>query len=147
MDQIKNRDINLMTIYLIFHQHLNFLATHVDARSWNADFSAIFGRKQPMRRDLANLILKAKIEIKQIGGFQKSFSEHGRVWAWNVCFLKLISNMNSKISISKIFDFFFLNHTVHYTRACRGGEREEEMIMKFQHFWPQKAIKILIWIK
>ena len=47
----------------------------------NADFSAIFGRKQPMRGDLANSILKAKIEIKQIGGFQKSFSKHGRVWA------------------------------------------------------------------
>ena len=32
-------------------------------------------------RELANSILKAKVEIKQIGGFAKSFSEHGRVWA------------------------------------------------------------------
>ena len=137
LDQIKNRDINLMTISLIFHQHLNFLATDVDARSWNADFSTIFGRKQPMRRDLANSILKAKIEIKQIGGFKKSFSEHGRVWAWIASFLKLTPNMNSKIWISKIFDFFFLNHTVHYTRACMPWRGES---MKFHHFWPKKAI-------
>ena len=37
-DQIKNRDINLMIIYLIFYQNCNFLATHVDARSRNGDF-------------------------------------------------------------------------------------------------------------
>ena len=40
----------------------------------------IFDRKQKMRRELANLILKAKIQIKQIGGFTKSLSEYGRVW-------------------------------------------------------------------
>ena len=32
-DQIKNRDINLMIIHLIFSQNCNFLATHVDVRS------------------------------------------------------------------------------------------------------------------
>ena len=32
---------------------------------------AIFGRKQPMRRELTNSILKAKNEIKEIGGFTK----------------------------------------------------------------------------
>ena len=37
-DQIKNRDINLMIIYLIFYQNCNFLATHVDGRSRNGDF-------------------------------------------------------------------------------------------------------------
>ena len=35
-----------------------------------------------MRRELENSILKAKIQIKQIGGFTKSLSEYGRVWAW-----------------------------------------------------------------
>ena len=34
-----------------------------------------------MRRELENSILKAKIQIKQIGGFTKSLSECGRVWA------------------------------------------------------------------
>ena len=38
MKKIKNIDINLMIIYLIFYQNCNFLATHVDARSWNCDF-------------------------------------------------------------------------------------------------------------
>ena len=38
LDQIKNRDINMMITYLIFNQNCNFLATHVDARSWNCDF-------------------------------------------------------------------------------------------------------------
>ena len=71
-----------MTIYLIFHQHLNFIATHVDARSWNADFSTIFGRKQPMRGELANSILKAKIEIKQIGGSEIF------LWTWSCLGLK-----------------------------------------------------------
>ena len=37
-DRTKNRDINLMIIYLIFYQNCNFLATHVDARSRNGDF-------------------------------------------------------------------------------------------------------------
>ena len=37
VDQIKNKDINLMIIYLIFFQNCNFLAIHVDARSWNGD--------------------------------------------------------------------------------------------------------------
>ena len=32
-DQIKNRDINLVIIYLIFCQNCNFLETHVDVRS------------------------------------------------------------------------------------------------------------------
>ena len=32
-----------------------------------------------MRRELENSILKAKIQIKQIGGFMKSFSEYCRV--------------------------------------------------------------------
>ena len=57
-----------------------------------------------MRRELANSSLKAKIQIEQIGGFTKSLSEYGRVWTWIAYFLKLILNMNLKISISKIFE-------------------------------------------
>ena len=66
----------------------------------------IFGREQPMCRELANPLLKAKIKIKQIGGFTKSLSEYGRVWTWIDYFLKLIPNKNLKISISKIFENF-----------------------------------------
>ena len=62
-----------------------------------------------MRRELANSRLKAKIQIKQIGGFTKSLSEYGRVWAWIAYFLKLIPNMNLKISISKIFENLILD--------------------------------------
>ena len=53
-------------------------------------FFCIFGRKQPMRRELANSILKTITEIKQIGGFTNSFSRHGRVWTRIVRFVKLI---------------------------------------------------------
>ena len=70
-----------------------------------------------MRRELANSRLKAKIQIKQIGGFTKSLSEYGCVWAWIAYILKLIPNMNLKISISKIFwkkfFFFSLTHPLH----------------------------------
>ena len=37
-DRTKNRDINLMIIYLIFYQNCNFFATHVGVRSRNGDF-------------------------------------------------------------------------------------------------------------
>ena len=59
-----------------------------------------------MRRELANSSLKAEIQTKQIGGFTKSLSEYGRVWTWIAYFLKLIPNMNWKISISKILENF-----------------------------------------
>ena len=138
MDQIKSRDINLMTIYLIFHQHLNFIATHVDARSWNADFSTIFGRKQPMRGDLANSILKAKIEIKQIGVFKKSFFLNMVVFGLGLfVFWSWLRIWTRKFEFPKFLIFFFLNHTVHYTRACMPWRGES---MKFHHFWPKKAI-------
>ena len=41
-----------------------------------------------MRRELANSPLKAKIQIKQIGGFTKSLSEYGRVWTWIAYFFE-----------------------------------------------------------
>ena len=50
-----------------------------------------------MRRELANSLLKAKIKIKQIGGFTKSLSKYGRVWTWIAYFLKLIPNINLQI--------------------------------------------------
>ena len=125
MDQIKNRDINLMTIYLIFHQHLNFLATHVDARSWNADFSTIFGRKQPMRGDLANSILKAKIEIKQIGVFKKSFFLNMVVFGLGLfVFWSWLRIWTRKFEFPKFLIFFFLTtQCITRVHACRGGER------------------------
>ena len=130
LDQIKNRNINLMIISLIFYQNCNCLATHVDARSWNWWFFAIFGRQQPMRREMTNSLLKGEIKIKEIGGFTKSLSEYGCFWTWIVYFLKLIPNMNLKLSISKFswtFYFFSLTHTVHL-HAC-GGEAAGETIM------------------
>ena len=81
-----------------------------------------------MRRELANSSLKAEIQIKQIGGFTKSLSEYGRVWTWIAYFLKLIPNMNLKISISKIlenFIFFPLTHTVHL-HAWRGSNKWDD---------------------
>ena len=54
-------------------------------------------RKQPMHHELANLFLKAKIKIKQIGGFTKFLYQYGRVWTWIVYFLKLIPNINLQI--------------------------------------------------
>ena len=100
-----------------------------------------------MRRELVNSRLKAKIQIKQIGAFTKSLSEYGRVWTWIAYFLELIPNMNLKISISEILEnvyFFPLN-----THRAFAMDRQhwEETIMKFHHFWPQKAIRILISIK
>ena len=78
-----------------------------------------------MRRKLANSSLKSKIQIEQIGGLTKSLSEYGHVWTWIAYFLKLIPNMNLKISISKIFqkfDFFPLN--LHRAFAC--VERQQQ---------------------
>ena len=133
-DQIKDMDINLVIIYLIFYQNWNFLATHVDARSQKWWFFTFFGRKQPMRRELANSRLKAKIQIKQIGGFTKSLSEYGRVWTWIAYILKLIPNMNLKISISKIFEnfifFFSLFHTVHL-HACAVERQQSRRFFMF----------------
>ena len=64
-----------------------------------------------MRRELANSRLKAKIQIKQIGGFTKSLSEYGRVWAWIAYFLKLIPNMNLKnyIDFQNFWKFYFFS--------------------------------------
>ena len=70
-----------MIISLIFYPNLNFLATRVRARSENADFcsSSVDSSRRAAR--LANSILKMKTQIRQIGGFFKTFSKHGRVWA------------------------------------------------------------------
>ena len=84
-----------------------------------------------MRRELENSILKAKIQIKQIGGFTKSLSEYGRVWAWIAQFLKLIPNMKLKISNSKIFENFiffppYLTPCICMERQhCQRGEDHE----------------------
>ena len=132
-----------MIIYLIFYQNWNFLATHVDARSQKWWFFTFFGRKQPMRRELANSRLKAKIQINQIGGFTKSLSEYGRVWAWIAYFLKLIPNMNLKISISKIFEnfiFFFLFNPPR-AFACRSSRVESFFII----FGLQKLPQYKFW--
>ena len=128
-DQIKNRDINLMIIYLIFYlKKCNFLSTHVDARSRNSDFFTIFGRKQPMRRELANSSLKAKIEIEHIGGFTKSLSEYGRVWTWIAYFLKLIPNTNLKnidLNFFWKFDFFPINPHRPFACVVRQQQRRQ----------------------
>ena len=147
-DQIKDRDINLVIIYLIFDQNWNFLATRVDARSQKLWFFTFFGIKQPMRRELANSPLKAKIQIKQIGGFTKSLSEYGRVWTRIAYFLKLIPNMNLKISISRIFEnvIFFLLNPHRGFECMRGGWRGSRVDV-FSSFWPQKATRISISIK
>ena len=83
-----------------------------------------------MRLELANSSLKTKIQNEQIGGFTKSLSEYGRVWTWIAYFLKLILNMNLKISISNIFEnlmFSPLTHTVHLHawRGSRKGDNHE----------------------
>ena len=128
--------------------HVFSLASHVfstfciDARSQKWWFFTFFGRKQPMRRELANSRLKAKIQIKQIGGFTKSLSEYGRVWAWIAYFLKLIPNMNLKISISKIFEnfiFFLLNPPRAF--ACRSSRVESSFII----FGLQKLPEYKFW--
>ena len=97
-----------------------------------------FGRKQPMRRELANSLLKTKFKITQIGGFTESLSEYGRVLTGIAYFLKPIPNMNLKISISKIFEilFFSLTHTVHL-HACVAEAASEQTVIKFHYFWPQ----------
>ena len=93
-----------------------------------------------MRRKLANSRLKAKIQIKQIGGFTKSLSEYGRVWTWIAYFLKLIPNMNLKISISKIFEnvnFFLLNP--HRAFACMRGGWRGSRVDVFSSFLASKS--------
>ena len=70
-----------MIIHLIFCQNCNFSCDPCRRKKLKWSFFTIFGREQPMRRELENSILKAKIQIKQIGGFTKSLSEYGRVWA------------------------------------------------------------------
>ena len=82
-----------------------------------------------MRRELANSPLKAKIQIKQIGGVTKSLSEYGRVWTWIAYFLKLIPNMNLKKyrfpEFLKMLIFFSLTHTVHLHVCAVDGEAAE----------------------
>ena len=103
-------------------------------------FFTFFGRKQPMRRELANSCLKAKIQIKQIGGFTKSLSQYGRVWTWIAYLLKLIPNMNLKISISRIFEnvtFFLLNP--HRAFACMRGGWRGSRVDVFSSFLASKS--------
>ena len=142
-----------MTINLTFYQNCNFLVTHARKKlKWW--FFAIFG-KQPMRRELANWILKAnKWNQIQIGGFTISLSKYGRVWTWIACFfkvdseyelencnfcattfsikivifLKLIPNINLKISISKIGENLIFSPQPQRAFACMpwGDSRADD---------------------
>ena len=129
-DQIKNRDINLMIIYLIFYQNCNFLATREDARSWNGDFllsSLEISRcaaswetwfwKLKLRSnklvDLRNLYPKMVVFGFELLIFWSWF----RIWTWKYRFPKFL-----KIS------FFTSINTMHL--YAWGGEAAEETIMK-----------------
>ena len=123
-----------MIIYLIFYQNCNFLVTHVDARSWNGDFFTIFLRKQPIRRELADPLLKAKIKIKQIGGFTKSLSEIPnmivfglellifwswfRIWTWKYRFPKFLTNLFFSLYPYRTFAYM-------RWRGSRGDDHDE----------------------
>ena len=101
-DQIKNRDINLMIIYLIFYQNCNFLATHVDARSWNGDFSLCsvessrcaanwqtrFSKLKlkPTKVDLRNLHPHMVVFGVELLIFWNRF----RIWTWKYRFPKIL---------------------------------------------------------
>ena len=134
LDQIKNRDINLMISYLIFYQNCKFLAIHVDARSWNGDF--LLSSVECSRCAAKWQTRFGKLLIKQIGGFTKSLSEYGCVWTRNAYFLKLIPNTNLKISISKIFEHFIFFLNPYRAFACmrwRGSRGDDHEISSFLH--------------
>ena len=62
-----------------------------------------------MHREMVNWLLKAKIKIKQIGGFTKSLSEYGCVWTWIAYFLEADSEYeleNIYFQNFRIFYFF-----------------------------------------
>ena len=123
-DQIKNRDINLMIICLIFYQNCNFHATHVDARSRNGDFLLSSVESSRCAGNWQIPVWNLKSQIEKIGGFTKSLSEYGRFWTWIAYFLKLIPNMNLKISIPKICENLIFPLNPHRAFVC--VEREQE---------------------
>ena len=103
-DQMKNRDINMMITYLIFNQNCNFLATHVDARSWNCDIllSSVDSSRCPAKwqtrfwklklksnklGDLRNLYPKIVVFELEFFIFWSWF----RVWTWKYQFPKFLN--------------------------------------------------------
>ena len=129
--QIKDRDINLVIIYLIFYHNWNFLTTHVDARSPKRWFFSFFGSQQPMRRELANSHLKANIKNRTNCWIYEIF-----IWIWSCLGLNcLIFEADSEyelenIDLKNFWKFYFflsLTHTVHF-HAC---EMEREQRRRF----------------
>ena len=100
-----------------------------------------------MRRELENSILKAKIQIKQIGGFTKSLSEYGRVWTWIADFFEADSEYELENIDFQNFWKFYLFFVPQPTLCICMHAVERQTIMKFHHFWTQKIIRILMSIK
>ena len=122
-DQLKNRDINLMIIYLI--QYCNFLATHVEARTWNGDFwlslvesSRCAGNWQNWRTRFWKLKLKLNkfVDLRNLypnvvvfGLELLIFWSWFWIWTWKYRFSNFLKIL-----------FFPLTHTVHLL-ACGGA--------------------------
>ena len=70
-----------MIICLVFYTNLKFLATYVRAGSENDDLCSSSVDSSRRESRLSNSIPKIKTQIRQIGGFSKTISKHGRVWA------------------------------------------------------------------
>ena len=125
----------MLIMSLVFYANLNFLAVRVRARSENADFCLSTVASSRRAVSLGNSILKIKTQIRPIFGFFQTFSKFGRVWAWIVHFLlKLISKMNSKMWIFKIFNFLSFHHHVHCSERLPRKRRVESAVRSKIHF-------------
>ena len=104
LDQIKNRDINMMITYLIFNQNCNFLATHVDARSWNCDFLLSSVDSSRCRAKWQTRFWKLKLKSNKLGDLRNLYPNIAVfeleflifwswfwVWTWKYRFPKFLN--------------------------------------------------------
>ena len=137
-DQIKNRDINLMITYLIFNQNSNFLATHVDARSWNGYFliSSVESCRCARTGNWQTRFLKLKWKSNKLGDLRNFypnmvvfglelliFWSWFRIWTWKYRFPKFVNIL-----------FFSLNpHCAYACMRWRGSRGDIHEISSFLH--------------
>ena len=125
----KNRDINLRNIYLIFYQNCDFLATHVDARSWNGDFSLSPVESSRCAVNWQTRFWKLKLKSNKLVDLRNLypnmvvfylnclfFLSWLRTWTWKYRFPKLM----------KILLFFVLNPQREFACIQWGGSRGDD---------------------
>ena len=113
----KIRDINLMMIYLIFYQNCNFLATHVDARSWNGDLLLSSVDISRCAASWQTRFWKLKLISNILVNLRNFYPNMVVFWLELLIFFEFDSEYKLEnihfLKFLKILLFFSLTHTVH----------------------------------